>query len=66
MKTVLHSSVVVLALVKIKVPRAQMDRAAKNFPSHQIGCNTESLTVDKGNNKITELQTIFQRESQNS
>ena len=46
MKTVLHSSVVVLALVKIKVPRAQTDRAAKNFPSQQIGCNTESLTVD--------------------
>jgi hypothetical protein len=46
MKTVLHSSVVVLALVKLKVPRAKTDRAAKNFPSQQIGCNTESLTVD--------------------
>ena len=27
---------------------------------------TDCMNVDKGNNKITELRTIFQRESQNS
>jgi hypothetical protein len=33
---------------------------------HKLGTTSFSLSLNKGNNKITELRTILQRESQNS
>ena len=36
------------------------------FPNWYFSCRYNVYKVNKGNNKITELRTILQRESQNS
>jgi hypothetical protein len=69
MKYVLVVSMLSLVLVKqivmmINLPYQRYDRAVC-YNYHCWACNI-SIKVNKGNNKITELRTIFQRESQSS
>jgi hypothetical protein len=42
------------------------DEHTNHYTTDAVQCGTISILDNKGNNKITELRTILQRESQNS
>ena len=44
----------------------QIERLASNWHSLRVNSARGKLNINKGNNKITELRTILQRESPNS
>jgi hypothetical protein len=47
------------------LPRAWFQLVIKDMDGNENG-KLSNFTINKGNNKITELRTILQRESQNS